>query len=107
MNLTTILLAGLATLALRAAFVFGDPPRWEKSAQPYLRRVGPAVLPTLALSMVMAHQQAAPAGAGTDMRHWAIIVACALAWKTRDILLPLAVGMLAIWLLESEFSLSP
>lgn len=92
----TIGLVGLATYAIRASlFVW---PRFTSSprAQRVLRRVPAAILPTLAISALHA-----PAATGSSLRLVAAVLAAVVAWRTRNVLATLALGMVALWLLRA------
>lgn len=93
-----ILLAGLATFAIRFSFI-GAAGRWAIPAwfSRMLRFVPVAALTALVWpDLLIAQGAIAPA----EPRLIAGVIAAAIAWKTRNILATLGGGMLALWLLQ-------
>jgi branched-subunit amino acid transport protein len=93
--------AGLATFLLRASFiVFADPQKFPHGFRIALAFVPPAVLAAIAVpGLVM------PDGifdlTTANPRWIAGAVAFAVALKARNTLAPIAVGMAALWMLQS------
>lgn len=99
----TVIAAGLVTLAARASFIVMPPgtrvPAWLQRA---LKFVAAAVLPALVLPEVLFRE--VPTGDSVNiLRLIAALLAMAVAWKTRNILVTLCVGMAALWLLQWQF----
>ncbi len=94
-----ILAGGLATFGIRLSMIalLGrvELPGWLARA---LRYVPPAVL-----SAIIAPELLAPGGrfslAVTNDRLLAGLLAILVAWRTKNVLLTLAAGMIALWLL--------
>ena len=99
----TVIAAGIVTLAARASFIVMPPgtrvPAWLQRA---LKFVAAAVLPALVLPEVLFRE--VPTGDTINtLRLIAALLAMAVAWKTRNILATLCVGMAALWLLQWQF----
>lgn len=97
----TILVIGCITVALRVSFIllFGrvEMPRTLLRA---LRFVPPAVLSAIIVpELVIRNSQ--PALTWNNPRLIAGIVAALVAWRTKNVLLTIALGMLALWLLQA------
>ncbi|MBL8510138.1 MAG: AzlD domain-containing protein [Betaproteobacteria bacterium] len=95
----TVIGAGVVTLAARASFIVLPPgirvPSWLQRA---LKFVAAAVLPALILPDVLFRE--VPAGQTVNyFRLVAMLVAMAVAYKSRSIIATLATGMVALWLL--------
>jgi branched-subunit amino acid transport protein len=95
-----IFTSGLITYAIRLSFILffsqRDIPSWLQRA---LRFVPPAVLSAIILPELLiqnAHLQLT----FTNARLIAGIVAILVAWRTKNVLLTIAVGMLVLWLLQ-------
>jgi branched-subunit amino acid transport protein len=95
----TIVLAGALTFLTRLSFIYllgrWQPPAWLGRA---LRFVPPAVLSAIIFPEVLIRNGAfdlAPA----NLRLWAALIAALVAWRTRNVLLTIAVGMGALYLL--------
>jgi branched-subunit amino acid transport protein len=99
-NWLTMLLAGLVTFAIRLSFI------WivgQRSVPPLLRRalrlVPPAVLTGIIFPEVFM-----PAGqldiSFGNARLLAAVLAVLIAWRTRNVVLTIIVGMLSLWLLQ-------
>lgn len=95
----TIILAGALTFLIRLSFIylFGrwQPPAWLGRA---LRFVPPAVLSAIIFPEVLIRSGSfdlAPA----NLRLWAALLAGLVAWRTKSVLLTIAVGMGALYLL--------
>jgi len=99
--LPALAFAGLVTFATRLSFIalFGrvDVPPWFKRA---LRFVPPAVLSAIVFTEVLVREGAADLGPG-NARLIAGAVAAAVAWRSRNVLLTIAVGMAALWTCQS------
>jgi len=89
---------GLVTYAMRAGLILtlADrtlPPTLTRG----LRNVAPAVLAALTVSLVADPDQA---NRGVSFAELAgIVVACAVAWRTRNLIATLVAGMLTFWLI--------
>lgn len=101
-----ILGIGVATFALRFSFIylFGRidevPPRMRR----ILRYVPPAVLAALvAPALVTIDPSVGVAGSLADPRLAAGLLAGAVAWRTGNLFLTIAVGMVALWVLRFGF----
>lgn len=91
---------GLLTFLLRLALVLGAnrlelPPTLQQG----LKYAPPAVL-----SAIIALELAAPAGTidltPSNFRLVAGVVATVVAWRTRNVLITIAVGMIVLWMLQ-------
>ena len=93
----TLLAIGLGTFLIRFSFIwiFGQG-EVRPAVQRVLRFVPPAVLAALVLPAVVFPQQA-PFSL-ENPRLWAGLVAAAVAWRTRSVLLTIAVGMVSLWM---------
>jgi branched-subunit amino acid transport protein len=97
---TTILLAGVATFAMRASFIaaadrFATVPPW---GQRILRQIPPAALASLVIPAMVR-----PEG-DLDLTHprfYAGMVAAFVAWRTRSVAATLVVGMGVVVLLQN------
>jgi len=96
-----ILGMGLVTYAIRVSLFLLPPgvalPPWLLRALRYV--------PAAVLSAIIAPELAFPGGAldlsfGNE-RLLAGLVAILIAWRTRNVLLTVAIGMVALWLLQS------
>ena len=100
MNWLLIVVIGLGTFAMRLSFILllGErplPAAWER----VLRYVPPAVLSALivpALVQPAGHIDLGPGNA----RLWAGLLAALVAWRSKNILLTIAVGLFALFLLQ-------
>ncbi len=96
----TIITIGMITYATRLSFIllFGriDTPR---SLQRALRFVPPAVLSAIILPELVVRQgQLAPFS--NNPRLIAGLIAAIVAWRTKNVLQTIGVGMLALWALQ-------
>ena len=95
----TIGLAGLLTFLTRLSFIYllgrWQPPAWLERS---LRFVPPAVLSAIIFPEVLLHDGISSL-AFNNLRLWAALVAALVAWRTRNILLTIAAGMGALYLL--------
>jgi branched-subunit amino acid transport protein len=96
---TTILLAGVATFAMRASFIaadrFATVPPW---GQRILRQIPPAALASLVIPAMVR-----PEG-DLDLTHprfYAGMVAAFVAWRTRSVAATLVAGMGVVALLQN------
>lgn len=96
----TIILAGLATFAMRAGFLaFADrmadvPP----TVQRLLRQIPPAALASIVVPALLRPHGELDLGTS---RFLAGIVAAAIAWKTRNTALTLVVGVGLVMLIDA------
>ncbi len=95
-----IVLIGLITLAIRLSFIllFGIievPPALRRA----LRFVPPAVLSAIILPELLLRDGQVSLSLGNE-RLLAGGVAMVVAWRTKNVLLTIAVGMAALWLLR-------
>lgn len=99
MNLWLVMaLAGLATFAIRASFIGAAGrvaiPAWFKRM---LRFVPIAALTALVWPDLLIAQGAISIA---EPRLVAGLIAAAIAWKTRNVLMTIAGGMLVLWMIE-------
>jgi branched-subunit amino acid transport protein len=99
----TILLAGLATYAIRFSFIqaYGRwrMPDWVAHS---LRYVPPAVLTAIIFPELLMHSGSLDISPG-NFRLLAGIVAALVAWRTKNVMLTVLAGMLVLWTLEIIF----
>jgi branched-subunit amino acid transport protein len=96
-----ICLAGAATMLIRTSMFFVPPRVLPATARGALRYVTPAVLGAfIAQQVLYPSDEGFNAGLGNE---WllAAIVAAAVAWATSNVWLTIAVGMMAVWLLDA------
>jgi branched-subunit amino acid transport protein len=98
--LPALALAGLLTFATRLSFVLllarvQVPPLLVRA----LRFVPPAVLSAIVASEILV-RDGAPDLAPANPRLLAGAAAALVAWRTRNVLLTIAVGMAALWVLQ-------
>jgi branched-subunit amino acid transport protein len=97
----TILLAGLFTFLFRLSFIFllgrWSPPAWLARS---LRYVPPAVLTAIIFPEVLVRENALYVQAD-NLRMWAALAACLVAWRTRSVLWTIAAGMAVLYLLKA------
>jgi branched-subunit amino acid transport protein len=95
----TIVLAGALTFLTRLSFIYlmgrWQPPAWLTRA---LRYVPPAVLTAIIFPEVLMQDGSLNLAVG-NLRLWAALAAVAVAWRTRNVLLTIAAGMAALYLL--------
>lgn len=97
----TIIVIGLITFALRFSFIYllgkYNIPAW---AQRLLNFV-----PIAVFSAIIIPELALPADrltlAWPDARFFAGLVAIAVAWRTKNVVLTVSAGMVALWLLQA------
>ncbi len=94
------LIVGLGTYLTRASFILtlADrtlPPVLLKA----MRNVGPAVLSALVASLVVGTEGVA--GLEVSPETVALAVAGIVAWRTKNVVITLVVGMVAIWILQA------
>jgi branched-subunit amino acid transport protein len=96
-----ILAIGIGTFALRLSFIQmlgrASPPPYLQRA---LRFVPAAVMAALVLPALVNANGAIDLSLGNE-RLLAGVLAAFVAWRTRQVLLTLAVGMAALWLLQA------
>lgn len=97
----TLVLAGLATFAIRASFIAlagrRDTPGWVMRL---LRFVPLAVLSAI-IALELAAAGGDPATRVANPRLMAGVLAAAVAWRSRNVLLTIGVGMLSLWALTA------
>ena len=97
------LVIGLGTFLLRFSFIylFGrvDMPDWLQSA---LRYVPVSVLAALVIPALTSPTGALDISTG-NVRLLAGLVGALAAWRTRDVLWTIVVGMISLWILQSIF----
>ncbi len=94
-------LAGLITFATRLSFIallgrVETPPLLTRA----LRFVPPAVLSAIIFPELLVRDGALRLSPG-NARLVAGVIAAAVAWRTRNVLLTIAVGMGALWILQA------
>jgi branched-subunit amino acid transport protein len=100
--LLTIII-GIVTLGLRASFLLLPagaqlPPLMQRA----LRFVPAAVLPALIVPSIAFAGEAGP-WPGLNGRILAAVIAVIVAWRSRNVLLTIVAGMLALWLQQYLF----
>jgi branched-subunit amino acid transport protein len=96
-----ILLAGLITFGIRLSFiaVLGN------MRVPEAVRRGLRLVPAAVLSAIILPEMLRPGGvldlSPTNARLWAGLLAALVAWRTRNVLLTIVVGMAALWVLQA------
>jgi branched-subunit amino acid transport protein len=99
--LPVLAVAGLLTFATRLSFIaiLGsvDVPPILKQA---LRYVPPAVLTAIVFTEVLIRDGVADPSP-RNLRLLASVAAALVAWRTRNVLLTIAVGMAALWLAQT------
>jgi len=95
----TIVVAGLLTFLTRLSFIF-LLGRWQLPLHlaRALRFVPPAVLSAIIFPEVLINENGLHLAAD-NLRLWAALLAVLVAWRTRSVLLTIAVGMGALYLL--------
>jgi len=97
----TMLAAGLATFATRLSFIyFLDKLRLPDWFRRGLRFVPAAVLSALILPGLVVHGSAIDLGPHNP-EFWAGLVAIGVAWRTKNVLLTILIGMVALLLLRA------
>lgn len=98
--LPALAVAGIVTFATRLSFIalLGrvDVPPWFKRA---LRYVPPAVLSAIVFTEILVRDGTAVLSG--NVRLLAGAAAAAVAWRTRNVLLTIAVGMAALWIAQA------
>ena len=99
--LPALAVAGLLTFVTRLSFIAllgaaNVPPLLKRA----LRYVPPAVLSAIVFSEVVVREGAPDVGLG-NVRLLAAAIAALVAWRTRNVLLTVAVGMAALWTAQS------
>ncbi len=102
----TILFMGLVTYAIRLGPILlleriSLPPLALRA----LRYVPPAVLAAIIFPELL-QPTGMPAGrfvylSAANLRRWAGLLAALVAWRTRNVLLTIALGMATLWLLQA------
>jgi branched-subunit amino acid transport protein len=98
----TVVGMGLITWTLRASMMAGlgdrELPEWLKRALPF---APPAVLTAIVITQVLKGASGGPLQISLgNERIYAWLIAAAVAWKTKNVVATLLVGMLALWLLK-------
>jgi branched-subunit amino acid transport protein len=94
-SIAAVLSVGLITYGSRAGLIvfLADRPL-PPDVTRALRYVGPAVLSALTVNLIAGGKGAS----GIELAEVAAIAACAVvAWRRRDLIASLAVGMLTLW----------
>ena len=99
----TLILAGLVTFLIRLSFIVllgrvETPPLLTRA----LRFVPPAVLSAIIFPEMFIRDSALDVSLG-NLRLIAGLIATVIAWRTRNVLLTIAVGMVALWVLQALF----
>lgn len=92
-----IVAAGLGTFLVRFSFIwFLGRGKVNPTLQRLLQFVPPAVLSAL----IMPSFVISPQGEFSLMNHrlWAGLIAAVIAWKTKNVVLTIIVGLVALWL---------
>ncbi len=92
-----VAIVGLMTYSMRAVVIVAMANRTiAPSVSLALRSVGPAVLAALAVNLAVGGDD----GPGLDVAEAvALVVAGLVAWRSKNLLVTLAAGMIALWLL--------
>lgn len=95
--LFAIAVVGLGTYATRASFIIllanrDLPPLLQRA----VRNVGPAVLAALVASLLVGEEGIT--GLAPSVELASLIAASLVAWKTRNVIAGLVVGMAALWI---------
>ncbi len=97
----TILAAGFGTWLLRLSFI----EAWQWLAVPPLLDRALRYVPAAVMAALVVPALVRPEGvvdlSPDNLRLLAGLAAAAVAWKTRNVLLTLAVGMTALWVLQA------
>jgi branched-subunit amino acid transport protein len=96
-----LILGGLITFAIRLSFIvllgrYETPSGLQRA----LRYVPPAVLSAIILPELIM-QDGAPSFALSNVRLLAGLLATLIAWKTRNAIITVIVGMAALWILQA------
>ncbi|MGQ0604245.1 MAG: AzlD domain-containing protein [Anaerolineales bacterium] len=99
--LPTLILTGLVTFLIRLSFIallgrVETPPLLTRA----LRFVPPAVLSAIIFPEMFIRDGALDVSLG-NLRLIAGLIATVIAWRTRNGLLTIAVGMVALWVLQA------
>ena len=97
MSALTVVIIGVLTFAIRGAFILRRGRVPNARPTPWLARVPAAILPLLAASALYS-AVASPADAPKII---AAAAAALIAWRRRNLLLSLGVGMGTLWLLDA------
>ena len=97
----TIMAAGLVTYATRLSFIAAhgrvEMPRWFTRAMTFVPVV---VLSAIIFPELLVHDRTLDLSAG-NWRLLAGIAAAVIAWRTRNVLLTIGVGMLMLFVLQA------
>jgi branched-subunit amino acid transport protein len=99
--LPVLAVAGLVTFATRLSFIalmgrFETPPVLARA----LRYVAPAVLSAIVFQELLVRDRTVQLSFG-NVRLIAGVLAAGVAWRTRNVLLTIATGMCALWVLQA------
>jgi branched-subunit amino acid transport protein len=99
--LPVLAVAGLVTFATRLSFIalmgrFETPPVLARA----LRYVAPAVLSAIVFQELLVRDRTVQLSFG-NLRLIAGVLAAGVAWRTRNVLLTIATGMCALWVLQA------
>jgi branched-subunit amino acid transport protein len=99
----SIIVAGLATYSIRLSFIqaYGRRriPVWIARS---LRFVPPAVLTAIIFPELLMHNGGLDVSIG-NFRMLAGVVAALVAWRTKNVMLTVVIGMAVLWILQLIF----
>jgi branched-subunit amino acid transport protein len=103
-NVAIIFAIGVGTYLIRLSFIgiIGDRSMPDWALVP-LRFVAPSVLAALATPAVLLHEGSIDVNPATNPRAIAALVALLLAWKTKNVGVVIAAGMMTVWALQGIF----
>lgn len=92
---------GVVTYAIRLSLIL----LWGRVSVPHLVQQALCFVPPAVLSAIIVPELLQPGGTLQlslgNARLLAGVLAAAIAWRTRSVLLTIAVGMLALWILQA------
>lgn len=95
-----LFLIGITTYLIRLSFIFlfgkFDVPLWLRRT---LKYIPPAVLSAIIFPDLFIHSGAIEISL-TNPRLVAGIIAAVIAWKTKNILLTISIGMISLWIMQ-------
>ncbi len=96
------IVAGIGTFFLRLSFIFlmGRLSEVPPNVERVLRFVPPAVLAALVVPAIVYVDSSLAIEAGNE-KLFAGTLAAVVAWRTRNMLATIAIGMLALWSLQA------
>lgn len=103
-NIAIIFAIGIGTYLIRLSFIgiVGDRTMPDWALVP-LHFVAPAVLAALAAPAVLLDEGSIALAPGTNPRAIAALIALLLAWKTKNVAVVIAAGMITVWALQAVF----